>query len=62
MKLVSHCDSSYMTHLDKLAVDFNIKIKEKFLVLTYPTFGFSINIHKKKKKHAFNIKIQKQIC
>lgn len=51
-----------MTHLDKLAVDFNIKIKEKFLVLTYPTFGFSINIHKKKKKHAFNIKIQKQIC
>lgn len=50
VKLVSHCDSSYMTHLDKLAVDFNIKIKEKFLVLTYPTFGFSVNIHKKKKK------------
>lgn len=50
MKLVSHCDSSYMTHLDKLAVEFNIKIKEKFLVLTYPTFGFSVNIHKKKKK------------
>lgn len=50
VKLVSRCDSSCMTHLDKLALDFNIKIKEKFLVLTYPTFGFSVNIHKKKKK------------
>lgn len=49
-------------HVDKSALDFDTKIKEKFIVLTYPTFGFSVNIHKKKKKHAFNIKIQKQIC
>lgn len=53
MKLVFYCDFLYMIYLDKLVVDFNIKIKEKFLVLIYLIFDFFINIYKKKKKICF---------
>lgn len=55
MKLVFYCDFLYVIYLDKLVVDFNIKIKEKFLVLIYLIFGFFINIYKKKKKNMFLI-------
>lgn len=50
-----------MNRIDKLALDFETRIVEKLLVFTYQTFGFSVNIHEKKKKNMF-FKTQRQIC